>query len=84
MNEKLLISVYLPANGQTYDFWVPKAIGAYDATRLLAQLVESRAGHCFMDSPQVRLYRLPGGEPLEIDKPIFAVGLSPGARLMMV
>jgi hypothetical protein len=84
MNDKLLISVYLPANGRTYDFWVPRALNTYEATRLLAQLLESRADDCFMDGPEVRLYCLPGGEPLDIDKPIFAADLPPGARLMMV
>jgi hypothetical protein len=84
MDDKLLLSVYLPINGQTYDFWVPRALNTYEATRLLAQLVESRAEHCFMDDPEVRLYRLPEGEALDIDKPIRAANLPPGARLMMV
>ncbi|WP_449316124.1 EsaB/YukD family protein [Rubneribacter sp.] len=84
MNEKVIVSVMLPASRNIYDFRIPKSMRVREASRLVAELLESRERSLFAASPDNALMEHDSGELLDPDSTIGRAGLTNGSRLVLV
>ena len=60
LNDKMLISVRLPATLQNYEFLMPLDLTVEEGARLVAHILAARESACYEASPDVDLMRLDG------------------------
>ncbi|MDR2109582.1 MAG: hypothetical protein LBP28_09040 [Coriobacteriales bacterium] len=81
---KILLSVFLPATGNSYDIWTPKDIMVYEATALIAQILAEKEPRYFQPTNTIALYDGVSGNELRADAFVGALGLHNGAGLILV
>lgn len=81
---KIIIQVYLPANGKTYDVRVPENMYVYDVARVLAELFsESAKGFYYKGDVNILCFRESGKSLLQ-NCTLKELGVSNRTQLMFV
>ena len=81
--ERVSVTVRIPALDGSYDFIVPDNMAIRDAQSLMARILESEYGVSWKVS-DLTLLDMSDGEVLRLECSLKQLGVSDGARLMLV
>lgn len=81
---KIIVQVFLPANGKTYDVRLPENMYVHDAAEVLAELFSEAAKGFYCKGDVNILCYKDLGESLPQDKTLKELGVVNRARLMFI
>jgi hypothetical protein len=84
MGEKLLLNVFLPATGKSYDLWVPRELTVFESTRLIGRLLSEAEGRFYRATADTALYVRQTGDELRADRYMGNLGLCNGTKLILM
>lgn len=84
MNDKVLVSVMLPATQKSYDLWVPLESSVHDACALVADILESREADRFSATSSSALMLRDTGEMVDPNCLVESAGWVNGTRLVLI
>lgn len=82
--KKVLIEVYLPAVGKTYQLWVPLQATVYQVTEQLIEVFQRMKVDAFLPNEDTMLCDRMGGEILNAEQMLVEAGVGNGSRLMLI
>ena len=82
MNE-ILIELYVPALGKSYDVFIPVGAKIYEVSTLITSAVEKLANGLFIPNGAVICSRS-DGQPLDVNATPATLKLRNGAQLLLV
>ena len=82
MNE-ILIELYVPALGKSYDIFIPAAANIFEISGLVTAAVEKLAGGLFLSGGAV-LCGQEDGRPLDINATPAELKLRNGSQLLLI
>lgn len=81
---KVLIEVYNPASGKTFDAFVPLKSKLYEVTYLLSHIISELSGGYYRVNDQSILCNRTTGELYDINLTIEQLGFKHGQKLMLL
>lgn len=81
--EKISITVKIPALGNTYDFIVPDNMSVRNAQNLMIRILSSEYG-ISDNSNEVMLFDMGDNKALRLECSFAQLGISDGAKLLMI
>lgn len=82
--KKILIEVYLPAAGKTYQIWVSAEAYVYQVTELLLELFQKMRMDAFLPNQNSVLCDRMSGEILPPGQMMVEAGVRNASRLMLI
>ena len=81
---KILVEVSVPVAQTSFDAFLPLELAGYEALALLVKLAPDSTGGLFVADEGTALCRREDGTILDIQLPVWKMGLGNGAKLMLV
>ncbi|WP_027088424.1 hypothetical protein [Cohnella panacarvi] len=82
--DRILVEVYVPAVGRTFDAYIPAVSKLREVEALLAQVLSDLSDGSFVPSPDTSLCDRKSGLALDINQSAVELGLMNGTRLMLI
>lgn len=82
--DKLLVSVFVPVTGKTYDMFIHKQLMVFEALEMIKNAVAQLSDGIFVENSNNILCFLATGSVLNINKYVCESGLKNGSRLMLI
>jgi len=80
----ILVEVYVPAAGKTYDMFVPKHLFLHQVLALVEKMVKDLTGEMFLPNQDTTLCSRKDGAILNLNLTVYELGLKNGSKLMLV
>ena len=84
MAEKVLVEVYLPMAGQTFEAFLPKMITIEEVVALLSRMIEELASVFYSKTENEVLCNRENGEIYDINKTVEQQRIVNGSKLMLI
>lgn len=81
---KVMIRLFLPANGSCYDVLLPRTLSVGQATELLKSFFSGTEGGAYLPDEDAVLCNMEDGKMYSPSLSVEELHLTPGARLMMI
>ena len=81
---KILVSIYVPALEEIYDFWIPINKKVYRIILLLIKIINESSGGYYRPSTMPLLYDKLSAEPYDINKTIKDNDIKNGTELVLI
>lgn len=81
---KIIVEIYIPIIGKSYDVFIPKNKKLYEVSQLLAKSISDLTDGMFVMSDNNVLCDLVTGQVLDINLSVNDLGLKNGSRLMLI
>ena len=81
---KVLVEVYNPASGKTFDALIPQKSKLYEVTQLLSNIVSELSEGYYLVTDQSILCSRTTGEQYDINQTIEQLGFKHGQKLMLL
>ncbi|MFD0671944.1 methyltransferase [Cohnella sp. GCM10027633] len=82
--DRILVEVYVPALGRTFDAYIPAASKLREVESLLAGALSELSDGAFVPAPDTSLCERKSGSALDINRSAVELGLMNGTRLMLI
>lgn len=84
MKNKTLFSVRLPAADRSFELWIPDELSIYEATKLVAALLDEQEDRQFKSDAATALYLKSDGTELDVNKRVGEYGFVNGTELVLI
>jgi len=84
MVDKILVEVYVPVIGESFDVYIPVTSKLHEVETLLTAALSELTEGRFHPAPDTVLCDKLSGQPLDINSSAMELGLLNGARLMLI
>lgn len=82
--EKILVEVFLPSAGRSYDVYIPLSSPVSEVVLLVSKLLSELSNGYFKADKNTVLCDAQTGNVLNINTTVFESGLKNGSRLMLI
>lgn len=84
MNDKVLLSVKLPATGKSYDFWVPIDMSMGSVSRLVCEAMQNIEPDFYLATENSTLMYVRTGQIQDPSAVVGEIGFANGDRFVLV
>ena len=82
--EKVLVEVYVPAIGETYDVFMPLKSQMYDVLELLKKAVSEHSAGRFVTTNETAVCYRENGGIINVNMTVYELGIRNGSKLMLI
>lgn len=82
--DKILVEVYVPAEGVSYDVLLPRELKIRDVILLLSKAVASLSNGCYEEEDGALLCDRQTGKLLDVNHSVYELSLQNGSSLMLI
>lgn len=84
MNNKILVEVYVPAIGETFDVYIPLDVRTADAVKMVSSALSDMSNNKFKASDETVLCDAKTGIILNINTEVAELNLQNGSQLLLI
>lgn len=84
MNNKIIIEVFVPQSGSSYDVFIPINLTVGDITKLIIKSLSEITDNEFVGNNKLRLYQKNNGEAIDVNLVIKNSNLRNGSKVVLL
>ena len=81
---KVMVQLYLPVTGVSYDILLPRTLSVSQATTLLTGFFQGMTGGAYMPDDEAALCNMEDGKIYPVNASVESLHLKNGSRLMLI
>lgn len=81
---KVMVQLYIPVTGETYDVRLPQSISVKQATELVASFFSGMMGGAYIPNEEAVLCDMETGTIYNVNSSVAGLSLKNGSRLMLI
>lgn len=81
---KVMVQLYIPVTGISYDIFLPKTLSVSQATQLLTTFFQGTMGGAYMPDSEAVLCSMEDGKIYSVNSSVESLHLKNGSRLMLI
>ncbi len=81
---KVMVTLFIPVTGESYDLLLPRVISVEQATTLIASFFQEQAGGAFRADENTVLCSMEDGSIYNVNSSVEDLHLKNGSRLMLI
>lgn len=82
--DKVLVQLFIPVTGKTYDIKLPLTISVYEAAGLIASFFTENRGGAYFPDEAAALCDMETGKIYDINSSVYSLHLKNGSKLMLI